>query len=92
MESISAIVFMTLMMVFSITCCCVIMYSACILCELYKYCHSARKHKIIQDLPSVNQINMQQIPHYQSHSQTHNSAGGIVRGLIVATPLSINNP
>ncbi|CAI2371817.1 unnamed protein product [Moneuplotes crassus] len=91
MEGISAIVFMSLMMAFSIACCCATMYSACILGGLYKYHYNARELEIIQDLPSVNQVNMQQMPHYQAHPQPHNSAGVIVRGHVIATP-SINDP
>ncbi|CAI2370103.1 unnamed protein product [Moneuplotes crassus] len=86
MEDISKVIFMGVIMAFSIACCCTTMCSACILGGLYKFHYSAKELEIIQGLPSVNQVNMQQMPQYQVHPQAPNLVGGIVRGHVVALP------
>lgn len=80
MEGFSAIIFMSLMMAFSITCCCAMMYASCILGGLYKFHYTTKELDIIQDLPSVQQMQMHQFPAHQPAPQN------IVRGHVVMMP------
>lgn len=87
MQGIAAIVFMFLFVSFAITCCISTCFASCLLGGLYKFHTTAKELDIIQDLPSVRQVNMQQVPPHQVQPQMVALDGSnIVRGHVVMMP------
>ena len=89
MEGLMAIFFMGMILSFAFACCCCVCCSSCILGALYKFHFTAKELDIIQSLPNVSQVAMQQFPGQQHQVQPQAYAGeNIVRGQVV----SINDP
>mmetsp|Transcript_22040 Transcript_22040/g.24505 ORF Transcript_22040/g.24505 Transcript_22040/m.24505 type:complete len:130 (-) Transcript_22040:46-435(-) len=84
MEGITTIIFMSLFVSFAFACCCAVCCSSCILGGLYKFHYTARELDIIQGIPQVSQVNMQQMPPH--HQQVQPLANNIVRGQVVNMP------
>jgi hypothetical protein len=88
MEGISLIVFSFIFASLALTCCVSAVCASCLLGGLYKYHTTAKELDIIQDLPSVRQVNMQQFaPQHQVQPQMMASDGtNIARGHVVMMP------
>ena len=84
MEGVTAMIFMGILMSFAFACCCSVCCMSCILGGLYKYHFTTKELDIIQGMPSVSQVNMQQFPAHQV--QQPNLSENVVRGQVVMMP------
>lgn len=88
-EGYIAFIFMGIFSTFAIGCCCLTACVACTMGGVYKFHITAKELEIIQDLPSVRQMNLQQnmpqqvqVPHYGHEAINAN----IARGQVVRMP------
>jgi len=84
-----ALLFTSIFSVFVLICCCATACSACTLGVLYKFHVVTKELEIIQDLPSVRQMNLQrgvpqQMPYYQYRPEPMSS--NVVRGQVIMMP------